>query len=60
MYYYGQYVEQNFEKAFELFNDIYNKKQDKDAKFYIGEMKYFGTGTNQSYKEAYEIFLFFI
>ena len=54
MYYYGNYVEQSYEKAFELFNEI--AEEDHDAKYYIAEMYYYGKYVKRDTKKAFELF----
>lgn len=42
------------EKTFKMFNEVLEKTGDNEAKFYLGEMYYFGIGTEQNLKKAFE------
>lgn len=55
-YYKGIDIEQNYKKAFEIFNELIEKYNFWHAKTYIGAMYYWGDYVEQNYKKAYEIF----
>ena len=50
------YYEDDFEKAYEIFNELVKKYDNNDAKFYIAKMYLKGEGVEQNYKKAFEIF----
>lgn len=52
MYYYGWFVEQNYEKAYEYFK----QSQHPDSYYYIGLMYYYGEYLEQNDEEAFRIF----
>lgn len=51
------FEDENDKKAFELFNEVYEKTGDNEAKFYVGEMTYYGLGTSKDLEKAYNIFM---
>ena len=53
-YYCGIDVEEDYEKAFELYSEI--AEFNDDAKERIAEMYFFGRGVRQNYKKAFETF----
>ena len=60
MYYYGTYVKKDYERAFELFQDVailneYNFIEE-DARCYVGKMFYNGEYVVENYKKAFQIF----
>ena len=60
MYYYGTYVKKDYERAFELFQDVailndYNFLEE-DARCYVGKMFYNGEYVVEDYKKAFQIF----
>ena len=54
--YYGRGIEQSYEKAFKMFEEIIDETNNAIAKFYIGEMYYHGDYVKVDYEKAYEIF----
>ena len=52
MYYYGNYVEKNYKKAFEKFNEVANLYNNKQAIDYLAYMYYFGQEVEVNYKIA--------
>lgn len=52
MYYWGSFVEQNYEKAYEYFKE----SQHPDSYYYIGLMYYYGDYLEQNNEEAFKIF----
>ena len=55
-YYMGIGVEQNYKKAYELFNELAEKYDFQYAKSFIGAMYYWGEYVEQDNAKAYEIF----
>ena len=55
-YYLGIDVDQDYEKAYEIFNELVEKDDFQYAKSFIGAMYYWGEYVEQDYKKAYEIF----
>ena len=39
MYYYGQYVEQSYQKAYDIFKELVEKYNDKSAKEYLEKIE---------------------
>ena len=56
MYYFGQYVEINYEKAYEFFSQLVEERNYASAKYYIGRMYYYGQYLPQNYQKAFDIF----
>ncbi len=52
MYYYGTYVERDYEKAYEYFKSTAHP----DAYYFLGEMYYYGYFVEKDYEKAYKIF----
>lgn len=54
--YYGRGIEQSYEKAFKMFEEIIAETNNATAKFYIGEMYYYGDCVKVDHEKAYKIF----
>lgn len=52
MYYFGNYVKRDYEKAFYYFSNTTNP----EAKLFLGKMYYYRQGVNKSYQKAFECF----
>lgn len=46
----------NYEKAFNLFNELAEKFDNEDAKYYLAEMYYYGFYVKKDYERAFELF----
>ena len=55
-FYYGEDSEQDYEKAYSLFNELVEENNDENAKFFIAEMYYWGQYVEQDYEKAYNLF----
>ena len=51
-YFYGQGVEKNIEKAFEIFKDLEEKNEYESAYIFLGKCYYYGKGTQKDYEKA--------
>lgn len=56
MFYNGEYVVENYKKAFLIFNTLVEKHNHSDATFYLGEMYYYGFYVRENRKKALELF----
>jgi DNA helicase IV len=54
--YFGIEMQQDYKKAYEIFDELAEKYNDLNAKFYLGKMYYCGYYVKQDYKKAFEIF----
>ena len=50
------YYKEDFKKAYEIYNELIEKYDDKEAKLCIAEMYFEGIGVNQNYIKAFKIF----
>ena len=50
------YYKEDFKKAYEIYNELVEKYDDKEAKLCIAEMYFKGKGVNQDYIKAFKIF----
>ena len=56
MYYYGEYVEQDYEMAFNIFNELAEKYDDPESMKKIADMYYYGYYVGQNYEKAFNIY----
>ena len=56
MYYEGMGFKNDYEKAYNIFNELATQYNDRWSKYYLGQMYYFGQYVEQNYEKAYNIF----
>ena len=56
MLYWGKFGQREYEKAYEIFQELGYENNYYEAKYYIGLMYFYGQYVQRDYKKAYEIF----
>ena len=51
-YYYGEKVEKDYKKAFEIFKELVDKYNDKDSMGYLVALYFYGNGVEKDYEKA--------
>lgn len=56
MYYEGMGIKNDYEKAYNIFNELATQYNDRWSKYYLGQMYYVGQYVEKSFEKAYNIF----